>query len=130
MSGIPQELHPPYGTDRHRHDGLEPGEWRTPTFENGWTQRSPSLYPVGYRLETNGIVRFKGVMDPGTDDTVAFTLPEAYRPAGLIHLVGTHAQGTGGTTFTLRVAANGQVTPKAGVAQAWYALDGITFHIM
>lgn len=51
--------------------------WVTLTPQNGWTQVSGS--PVGYYVDTDGAVNFRGAISAGTktDGTTIFTLPNA-----------------------------------------------------
>ncbi len=64
-----------------------------PTYTNGWTTDSGS---PGYYKSADSIVRLRGRVAPGTNNTSAFTLPTGYRPPGISHRFPCIARNTAG----------------------------------
>lgn len=59
---------------------LAPGPVQTATLANGWTQESDSS-PVGWYVDSAGLVHLQGAANGGTVSVTAFSLPAALRPA-------------------------------------------------
>ena len=58
--------------------------WTTvTTFSNSWFDTFPSTGPVQYSKDAFGIVRLRGCIRGGLNNTIAFILPEEYRPSRL-----------------------------------------------
>lgn len=62
--------------------------WTTvTTFSNDWVDTFPSTWPVQYSKDAYGIVRLRGCIKAGANNTVPFILPEKYRPSRLCMFV-------------------------------------------
>lgn len=96
--------------------------WQTPTFVNSWTQYNSTSFPVRYFKDPFGIVHLKGLINGGTMNTTAFTLPVGYRPDTIRH----SAQATSGGTTQVQISTTGAVLPQT-VYTSWVSLDGISF---
>lgn len=55
-------------------------DWNTPTLINSWANVVGGT-ATAYYIDPFGRVWLKGTLDTGTTGTVAFTLPEGYRPS-------------------------------------------------
>jgi hypothetical protein len=95
--------------------------WIDATLKNSWAAETG--YSVGYRKDNAGIVRLRGRIKTGTAATVAFTLPEGYRPVSTIVAV-TNTSGTGVGKVT--ISAGGDVTIDQ--LTTYIDLDGIAFY--
>lgn len=100
----------------------EPGEV---PFENGWVNYNTTTYtPCAYYKDPSGMVRLKGLVKDGTMNTAIFTLPEGYRPVGVIHMVGLSFTVTASPRF--RIYPTGDVQANVG-GNGWMCLDHIVF---
>jgi len=93
--------------------------WVTPTLINNWEEYE---YTPKFRKTQFGEVCFSGGLTGGTADTVAFVLPEEYRPS-------TSQYFTGYSTSFARfsVSINGNVLIKA--IGTYVFLDQVRFFI-
>ena len=98
-----------------------PGEWITPSFQNGWGTTAG----FEYRKLANGMVNVQGQLDAGTttDGTVAFTLPAGYRPGSIItdSLVGSDVTGGAGGAVNIITDGNVKVQDLDTGASNYYA---------
>ena len=107
---------------------LKGEEWREvgatgqPAFANSWSNFGSGFDTAGFYKDALGIVHLKGLVDgpagAGTGSgTVAFTLPEGYRPAATVRTIGV-GEASGGTGVgVIDIATSGTVTLTAiGVA--------------
>lgn len=91
----------------------------TPVLLNGW------LGNAYYWRDKNGVVRFGGLIDSGTDDveTAIFELPAGYRPiSDEIFLVATNS---GNAQIVVNNA--GEVKIGSAVTASWIAFSGVSF---
>lgn len=105
--------------------------WNAPTFENSWTN-DPGGYDAGYMMDSQGRVHLRGRITGGVANTVAFTLPAAYRPSATTRQVCHGVSSTAGHTGMLVIinASTGGVninTVFEGGTLDWGSLDGISF---
>ena len=92
-----------------------------PAFQNGWVNEGPtSDETAGFAEDRSGLVRLKGVIQSGTNDTV-FTLPAGYRPSK--NVIETMLRQNGPNE--LIVHPDGGVVITGGLGFA--SLDGVTF---
>ena len=78
---------------------------------------------LSYFKDDNGIVHLRGVIDTGTVDTTAFTLPTGYRPPNDERLVTISNNAIG----RVNVLSTGAVVPATPSVNTWVSLDGLTF---
>ena len=109
-------------------DALTPEDWRNVStdavngYENSWADNT---VVASFYKDPFGIVRLKGNIDTGTSGTVAFTLPEGYRPDEAQYLIALGAGGAAGN-FVL-VGTDGTVTPT--MTGANINLNDISFRV-
>lgn len=99
----------------------DPNDEISPPWQNGWDHADPDA-PVSFFVDKNGIVRIRGEAVDGTPGTVAFTLPEGYRPEFAMRFIGSGL--TGDAVARIKVAANGDVTINSSGTSA--EVDGGT----
>lgn len=88
-----------------------------PAFTNNWVNHGGGYATVAFMRTPDGLVLLRGIIDPGSANTAAFTLPAGYRPGD-----GTIRYEYNGNF--LEIGTNGQVKPLTAVG---YALDFIRF---
>lgn len=97
-------------------------KWRTPTFQNSWTDAGAPYAPVGYTMIDGGLVRLRGTVTSGTIGNAIFTLPPGYRPAGrLVFMVMSN-----GSPAQCEVNSDGTVIAASGSSTS-FSLDGVSF---
>lgn len=99
--------------------------WIAPNLLNSWVNYGGSDAEVsGYRKESTGVVRLKGLIKDGTNGagTVLFVLPAGYRPLKQKRMVGL----TENVLQGIYINADGSVG-LIGNALSNVSLDGITF---
>ena len=102
-------------------DRLVIGEnWQEVTFQNSWTDYSESFGK--YYKDALGIVHMRGLIAGGAPPSVAFTLPEGYRPERPLRIA-TVANGAFGYII---IGSNGDVTIQVGSA-TWTSLANVSF---
>ncbi|QOS77956.1 hypothetical protein JNUCC31_25170 [Paenibacillus sp. JNUCC31] len=100
--------------------------WIAPTLLNGWVIYNDTL-PVGYYKDSNGIVRFKGMVKSGALNSILLKLPPGYRPKNMsMQFVAHSSDGSGQVLGRIIVNANGDVQPYGG-STTLYSLDSISF---
>lgn len=63
-------------------DAEETGDWVTLHYinlANGWGEFYDGSYPAQYRLRPDHTFEMRGMLDPGAEGSMAFTLPPPYR---------------------------------------------------
>jgi len=96
------------------------------TLQNSWVSEN-STYGSGdpaVAVDSEGIVHLSGSMADGTSDSVAFVLPAADAPPATVYL---NTYTIGGTTGSLVIKKNGDVTPFGSDVSSYTSLAGITF---
>lgn len=85
------------------------GDTGEPAFSNLWTQfvGVGSAEPAFY-LDVLGVVHIKGTFSTGASGTVAFTLPEGYRPSESAYYIVLGASGAAGNFIYIQT--DGTVT--------------------
>lgn len=96
-------------------------DWQKPLVGGGWSDVGAPNLAVGYRKEPEGWVALCGKLSGGASGSVAFTLPEGYRPGGTWTQLVPAGTGSG----QLTVATNGLVTPQTATSPV--SLDGVRF---
>lgn len=98
-----------------------------PAFQGAWSNFGAGRTSAGFFKDHQDIVHLKGSIDGGAAGTVAFTLPEGYRPNATL----LAAAGSGNNTSTqVTIASNGQVTVFCdGGCAGSVGLDGISFRV-
>jgi hypothetical protein len=95
------------------------------TLQNGW-QVQTGFTPAFYK-DPFGVVRIRGRVINGTNETAVFTLPEGYRPqVNLIFAIPRPAP-TGGIFSQAWLFTNGEVTLRTANTAHQHVFDGITF---
>jgi hypothetical protein len=61
-------------------DLKEQEDWIPIVLQNGWVPFNATGYPNGFYKNEMGEVKCRGMIRGGAADTLAFTLPEGYRP--------------------------------------------------
>jgi hypothetical protein len=100
--------------------------WQTvSSFLNSWTSVGSPTAPVAFRLSPDRQhVQLVGQLGSGTANTVAFILPDGYRPLTQKFL-SAYSSGNGGGRG-VRISTNGEVTVMSGVTPPIH-LDGLIF---
>lgn len=77
----------PGGVSKAEWCGTPIGVWIAPSLLNGWVDYGGTDWETAaYRMEPGGVVRIKGLVKNGTDNTAVFQLPADCRPKLGIHL--------------------------------------------
>jgi hypothetical protein len=92
---------------RRKHNGA----WANPTLINGWAQEGGTKHPHQYRLLFNDTLDIRGGLTGGASGTVAYILPEPWRPLADVQLWGT---ASGGSARYSVNASTGEVTIFVG----------------
>jgi hypothetical protein len=111
---------------------LQPEDWHVvgtagePALENSWAAISGAA--AGFYKDALGVVRLRGRLTNGSaNETVAFTLPEGYRPSVVLIFAIARPATTGGTSAQAWVGSDGGVVIKTASLPAQHVLDGIAF---
>ena len=96
------------------------GAWIAPTLVNSWTVFGVDT--VGYMKDTLGFVHLKGAITGGAYPSIAFTLPEGYRPGNTNNRIPIVSNGAFGR---ITITTDGSV--QMSVGNSWAAFDGISF---
>ena len=105
--------------------------WRSPAFQNGWSNLGGVLAPVGYRKE-GSYVSLRGVATGGTlssgggPSSVITVLPAAFRPEHRSMFAVASASGGVDAHGRVDVDTGGEVRAIAG-SSAFLSLDGVRF---
>jgi len=102
----------------------EVGTQDEPVFENSWINYNSTTHQTMAFYKHNGRVYLKGLIKSGSIPSVAFTLPEGYRPPLIVN-IGTVSNATFGA---FNILSDGSITIIAGNT-AWVSLDGASFRI-
>lgn len=133
LTGTPTAPTAPLGTDTKQiatcefvlaNPAVTIGAWQSPTLLNGWLNYGTPLSPVGYCVDSLGIVRLRGTVKSGTvgSTTPIFTLPAGFLPPyELIFPVVSNQ-----TIGRVDVDSSGNVTVQVGT-NSYVSLDGISF---
>jgi hypothetical protein len=96
-----------------------------PAFQNGWNNFGFGYSLAGFFKDPMGIVHLKGTLSGGGSGSIAFTLPEGYRPAENLFLP---IAGGGPIAANLQIFPDGTVEPAGdGGGTPIVGLDGLTF---
>jgi len=112
------------GNFTHVEDWHEVGTAGEPVFENSWVNFDTDR-PARFYKDPLGIVHLSGLIKTGSIGTVAFTLPEGYRPdhdSGNAHI----ATASNSLYGELVINTDGSVKPSVG-SNAWFSLFNISF---
>lgn len=98
--------------------------WQNAQLVSPWIDYNNTMVPAGYCKDNRGIVRLRGMVKGGASNTLAFTLPEGYRPPKtvIVSSVG------GSSAASVQVDPNGQVYVKGDTTGI--TLEGVTFSIL
>lgn len=96
--------------------------WNYPTLVNGWANYANGYTPARYR-KVNQTVFVQGLIRSGAQGTVAFTLPEGFRPAGGTLIFGVNSDGA---SSRLDIDTAGNVFPNGG-GSGYFSLSGAQF---
>lgn len=93
-----------------------------PAFENSWTNFGSGFATAAYRRYPDNILRLKGNIKLGTNNTRAFYLPVGWRPA-VAHTLATASSHNGGND-RIDVWSDGQVIIRlAGTTPSWCSIE-------
>lgn len=98
-------------------------DWQDVVLENSWENVGSPYHNAQYYKDPFDIVRLRGRIDTGSSATVAFTLPEGFRPVATEE----HPLSDGTDTANAVIASNGQVTITDTSGTPSVSLDGLTF---
>lgn len=99
-----------------------------PILINGWEAWSFEISPVAYFKDASGIVHLRGAIKSGIVDSIAFKLPQGYRPQFRSSYAQVSVNATGTRILgEIRVLPNGDVHIMPGMGNAFLSLDGIAF---
>lgn len=96
--------------------------WTAPTLTNSWISNGSGYNSVGFYKDSFGVVHLRGLIESGSMQASAFTLPVGYRPPAR-EFFGTVSNALFGSVF---VDPDGTVVPWSG-SNTWFSLDGLTF---
>lgn len=94
-----------------------PGPWHVvggtgePAFQNSWDAEGSGAVPPRFRWTLGAGLEIQGAFTGGTYGTVAFTLPEGYRPDYVMYLAGSDADNN---PLTFKIDTTGDVTIYGG----------------
>ena len=96
------------------------------TLKNGWSNSGGAAPNASYYKNLFGEVRLRGLISGGTtaDTTVILVLPSGYRPDRELSML--CSQGTG-STWTAKIASNGEISCYGLAASTAVSLDNINF---
>lgn len=103
------------------------GAVNEPGYQNGWGVENTAGYMnLGFRRSADGRVYLQGLAQGTTNNVVAFTLPDGYRPAtNLIHTM-AHNSGAGIVFDSVIIGSDGTVTVITS-GSTWTNFTGISF---
>jgi hypothetical protein len=90
------------------------GDTGEPAFSNSWAQLTGGVEPAFY-LDVLGVVHIKGDFDTGTSATVAFTLPEGYRPSENTYFIVLGVAGAAGNYVFIQTDGTVTITRTGSV---------------
>jgi len=105
-----------------------------PAFENSWDNYPTVDSPARFYKTPQRRVYFAGLIDSGASSSVAFTLPELYRPEYPVY-VAVEAETSGGAGghgahAGVIIGTDGTVTCHfTGTTVTWLSLDNISFSV-
>lgn len=91
--------------------------WQSVSLLNSWADVGAPYPTPGYWKSPHGVVYLRGTIDTGTAPSVAFVLPENYKPNGTL-------QFSVPSSGVISVEENGDVTVASGTT---VSLDGVHF---
>jgi hypothetical protein len=95
-----------------------------PAFQNSWVNFDSGRVAGFYR--DRGRVYLEGLIKTGASASVAFTLPDGYRPVATTHIVSMTSAGA----CDLWIYANGNIEPHdigGSSVSTWCSLYGVSF---
>lgn len=101
----------------------EVGGTNEPAFENSWANVGGNYETAAFYKDPFGVVRLKGMVDSGTNNTAAFTLPVGYRPAAYLRF---EASQTSNARVIIEVRGDGSVIPVTGTTNG-AGLEAVSF---
>lgn len=100
------------------------GGWINGTYQNSWvSNNAPMFGAASYRLDADGVVHLRGLVQGGAIGSVIFNLPAGFRPSKTI----IRSNQSSNTQGRLDIHNNGNVLQQMGTAGGWVTLDGIQF---
>ena len=104
-----------------------------PTFQNGWSNFGPFIYPnVAFRIDRDGVVHLRGGAGKGanTPGTKMFSLPPGYRPAMIEVFAVASTDGNGPLAPSggiIEIQPNGDVGVYGDTDDNFVSLSGVSF---
>jgi hypothetical protein len=102
----------------------EVGAAGEPAFENGWTNLNAGFSTAAFFIDSEGLVHLKGTLTAAAGGSVAFTLPEGYRPSKNLFLP---MAAIGPVAGNLIINSTGGVVPTCETAGCLAGIDGLIF---
>jgi len=109
----------------------EIGTTGNPVFKNSWANEGGLMAPASFYKDPFNTARLQGVIDTGLSGTIAFTLPEDYRPkyeVGFVVYNSNGGPGPGAAAVNVVIKPNGDVIPTFGAGTNVY-LNDISFRV-
>lgn len=94
-----------------------------PAFQNNWVTAGSGILIPNFFKDNFGIVHLEGMISGGTANTVAFTLPLAYRPSKFLHFPVIKS----GVLGEIDINTDGTVLVVTYSSGNWISLDNISF---
>lgn len=102
---------------------LEQEAWTYPALGGSWVNYASGYSSLGYRKDSMGYLRLRGVIKSGTSASTIFTLPVGYRPAYHTEFVVASATGT---TANVIVYSTGIVSIETMATNTWISFDNVS----
>lgn len=107
--------------------------WTDLSLLNSWAGISGTgtTYPTpGYVVDHGGFVHLRGMLEGGTNGSVAFVMPFGVRPAfQFVHLNASYWTGAAFGVSIVRAQSNGNVDINFTGTLVWMSLDGLVYSI-
>jgi hypothetical protein len=100
-------------------------EWSSPLLEHSWVPYGAASSPPAYLRDLLGFVHLRGAIKGGASGSVAFTLPEGYRPK--VRVDTAIVQNGAAAGAYLQITAAGEVVPVGGEVNLYASLDVAPF---
>ena len=104
----------------------EPEQWIAPSLINSWVNYGSPYADAGYYYD-RARVYIKGVLKTGTSATIAFTLPEGYRPSEELDFPIFQSGGAAGAFVTIQT--DGDVYITGSSVSTFASINNISFRV-
>jgi hypothetical protein len=108
-------------------DILPNTNWLAPTLINSWVNSGGGETEAAYTRDANGMVWIRGRIEGGVQNTVAFNLPEGYRPNETVRFPINAQSAAGQVTTRCTIFTSGNVNIGAITSPTWVSLGYLSF---